>query len=213
MRLRPQLGALGRDEALLDEGKPRRRHRPVRLRPVGGAPARHLIHHVDRKATAQEKLRPALAPVRRSGEVGAGLAAAVDHHDGIGMLQLLRDLKLDIHLPDHGRTFDRRIDLAAGEEVALPGDDQRTVGRGLRRERRDAADDAHGRQDGEHQIVSAEHAYPPVRDCFGWRKASRKWAGCHAARSTTNTAPSCPAQAGHPVRRVVAGLGAYQDRR
>ena len=118
MRLRPLLVALGRDEALLDEIDARGLHRPVDLRPVRGASARHLVDHIDGIAPAHEILRPALAAVGRAGEVGAGLAAAVHHHDRIGMAATRRDHVLDVHMPDRGAAFGRAVDLAADEEVA-----------------------------------------------------------------------------------------------
>src|SRR5436190_3134865 len=115
MRLRPKLGALWRDEALVNEADARWGHRAVHLRPMGGASARHLIDNVDGVAAAEKILRPALAPVRRAGEIGAGLAAAVNHNDGIGMLEVLRNLKFHIHLSEHRRAFDGAIDPASHE--------------------------------------------------------------------------------------------------
>ena len=84
LRLRPEIETLGRDEALLGALEIGGRHRPLRQRPVRGAAARHLIDHVDCVPAAQEILRPAFAAVGGGGEIGAGLAAAVDHHDGKG---------------------------------------------------------------------------------------------------------------------------------
>jgi hypothetical protein len=127
MRLRPPLETLGRDEALLGEIEPRRLHRSVQLRPVRGASARHLVDHVDRVAAADEILRPALAAVGRAGEVGAGLAAAVHHHDRIGMPQPPRDHVLDVHVADHRAAFDRAVDLAADEEIARLRQRQRSA--------------------------------------------------------------------------------------
>ena len=72
--------------------------RALRLRPVRGAAARHLVDHIDRVPAAQEILRPAFAAVGRAGEVGAGLAAAVDHHDRVGRAQPLRDEVFRVHL-------------------------------------------------------------------------------------------------------------------
>jgi hypothetical protein len=118
MRLRPLLVALGRDEALLDEIDARGLHRPVDLRPVRGASARHLVDHIDGIAPAHEILRPALAAVGRAGEVGAGLAAAMHHHDRIGMAATRRDHVLDVDMPDRGAAFGRAVDLAADEEIA-----------------------------------------------------------------------------------------------
>src|SRR6185312_3094962 len=67
---------------------------------------------------AHEILRPALAAVGRAGEVGAGLAAAMHHHDRIWMATPRRNHVLDIHLPDHGAAFDRGVDLPTDEEIA-----------------------------------------------------------------------------------------------
>jgi len=113
MRLRPLVEPLRRDKALLKAREIRRRHRPVRLRPLRRAPARHLIDHVDRVAAAQEILRPALASIRRAGEVGAGLAAAMDHHHRIRMGDLLRHLEFHVHVADRRGAFAARVDGAA----------------------------------------------------------------------------------------------------
>ena len=135
---------------------------------MGSASARHLIDDVDGIAATQEKLRPALATVGRAGEIRSGLAAAVDHHDRVGMLELLRDLELHVHLPDHRRALDRTFDPAADEEITLLGDDERTIGCGLGGGRgvdRDRADDGNGRGDNEHDVVLGEHAWmssPPA---------------------------------------------------
>ena len=118
LRLRPLIVALGRDEALQRALEIRLRHRPHARRPVAGAAARDLIDYVDGIAAAHEILRPAFAAVRRAGEIGAGLAAAVDHDDGVGVKLLLRDHEFGVEVPDHRRALDRRIDLAAGEQIA-----------------------------------------------------------------------------------------------
>src|SRR5262249_50431147 len=105
----------------------------------------------------------------------------------VAMLDLVGDLVLDVHLPDHRRAFDRGIDLAAGEEVALLGDNERPFAVGARRghERRHGADDAECRHDGEHEFVLFEHADPPVVR----GKASRKLAGCHDGRDMRRCMP------------------------
>ena len=165
------------------------------MSPIGGASARHLIDHVDGVAAAQEELRPALATVGRAGEIGSGLAPAVDHHDRVGMIELLRDLELHVHLPDHRRALDRAVDPAAYEEITLLGDDERTIGCGLGRGRgvdRDRADDGNGRGDNEHHVVLGEHAWkssPPafcvVRGArFGARASSRsRTSSAHSNRT------------------------------
>src|SRR3954471_10639944 len=119
MRLRPLSITLRRDEALLGEGETRRLHRPVYLRrPVRGAAARHLVDHVDGVAAAHEILRPALAAIGRAGEVGAGLAAGMHHHDRIWMTAPRRNHVLDIDMPEHRAAFDRGVDLPPDKEVA-----------------------------------------------------------------------------------------------
>src|SRR5262249_55675456 len=69
----------------------------------------------------------ALASVRRADPAAAGLAAAVDHYDRIGMKLPLRDLELDVGLSHHRHVaFD--LDIAAADvEVALRGNRQRLV--------------------------------------------------------------------------------------
>ena len=83
-----------------------------------GTAARHLIDHVDRVAAAYEILRPAFAPVRRPGEVGTGLAAAVHHHDRIRLGPPRRNHVLDVHVAEHRAAFGGGVDLAADEEIA-----------------------------------------------------------------------------------------------
>ena len=90
----------------------------MHVRPMGGAPAPDPVDHVDGVAAAHEILRPAFTPVRRAGEVGAGLAAAVHHHDRRAMALPLRDHVFDIDVADRRGAFDCRIELAADEEVA-----------------------------------------------------------------------------------------------
>ncbi len=125
-RLRPLHRAFGRNEAPLDEVDARRRQRAVRLRwPISRAAARDLVDHVHRVAAAHEILRPAFAPVRRAGEIGAGLAAAVHHNDRERMRAARRDHLLDIHLAEHGTAFGRGVDLAADEEIARAREHER----------------------------------------------------------------------------------------
>jgi hypothetical protein len=100
MRLGPEIVAFRRHEALLQPQQIGIRDRPVRLRPLRCPATRHLIDHIDGVAAAQEILRPALATVRCAGEIGAGLAAAVNHHHRIGVAQLLRHLEFHIHVAD-----------------------------------------------------------------------------------------------------------------
>jgi hypothetical protein len=126
MCLRPLIEALRRDEALLQAVQIGGGNRAVRLRPLCRAAARHLVDHVDRIAPAQEILRPALAPIRGAGEIGAGLAAAMDHHHGIGVREPLRHLVFHIHVADGRRPLTVAVDGAADKEIALLGDDQRS---------------------------------------------------------------------------------------
>src|SRR6516162_9920007 len=83
-----------------------------------GAAAGDLINYIDGIAAPHEKLCPSLAAIGRAGEVRAGLAAAMHHHDGIGLAAMCRDHVLDIHVAQHGTAFCRRIDPAAHEEIA-----------------------------------------------------------------------------------------------
>ena len=125
--LRPQIEALGRDEALLGPPEVAVGDLALRLREMRRAAARHLIDHIDRVAAPHEILRPAFAAVRRAGEVGAGLAAAVDHHDRVGVRQRLRNEVFDVHVPGHRRARHRRVDLAAGEQIAGLGEHHRRL--------------------------------------------------------------------------------------
>jgi hypothetical protein len=59
------------------------------------------------------------------GEIRAGLAAAVDHHDRMGRPQRARNEIFHVHLPDHTRAFDRAVDAAADEEMAEAVEHQR----------------------------------------------------------------------------------------
>ena len=94
--LRPKIVVLGRNKTPLDVIRIELRHRPVGFRFVSGSAAAGLIHDVYRVALPQEKLSPALAAVRRSCEVRAGLPAAVDHNDRPGMSLLRWNLKIDV---------------------------------------------------------------------------------------------------------------------
>src|SRR5262249_7062712 len=109
-------------------------------------------------------LRPAFAAVRRAGEVGTGLAAAVHHHDRIGMAAPRRDHELDVHLPDRGTAFDRRVDLAPDEEVARACEHERPAllrrdGRGDHQRRR------YRRRAGGDLVARAVHAFLPFVFC------------------------------------------------
>src|SRR6185437_8955309 len=66
-----------------------------------GTAAAGLIDDVDRIAMRDEVIGPAAPAVRRAEEVDAGLAAAVDHHHGVGPRLVLRHLVLHEHLADH----------------------------------------------------------------------------------------------------------------
>src|ERR1700704_5008087 len=87
-----------------------------------GAPPPRLIHHINRIAAFQEKLCPALAAVRRAREVGAALAAALDHHNRKWVGTVFGDLVLDIGLARHVFAV-RAIDIVpTGENISLAGD-------------------------------------------------------------------------------------------
>src|SRR5262245_43940978 len=104
----------------------------------GGAAPAWLVHNIDSVTLAQEILRPALAAIRRSGEVRSVLAAAMDHHDRIGLRARLRDLILDIRLALQVLAVGSFDVSSAGIEVALLGDlERRRLGRTCRECRSD----------------------------------------------------------------------------
>jgi hypothetical protein len=118
------------------------------------APASGLIDHVAGNAVADEVRIPALSPIRRRLEAGAGVRRSVDHdHRPAAAVLLGRNLKLDIHLTDGDllRTWRRSIGRGAwlrrrwdhgvlghllhatDEEAALVLDGQRAAQKPLRR--------------------------------------------------------------------------------
>jgi hypothetical protein len=118
LRLRPQVEAGGRREALLELARRETHDRSDRI-VVGRAAARRLVDHVHGIALLLEPLRPALAPVRRTGEVGPGLGRTMDHDDRVRLGLALGNAVLDVHLPLHERTG-LGLDVApADEEVPL----------------------------------------------------------------------------------------------
>ena len=87
---------------------------------MSGSATAHLV--TTSRVALSQMLRPAFAPVRRAGEVRAGLASAVDEHDGPGVCLLARDLELGVHLATHHLpVVDRRV-CSPGKQVALPRD-------------------------------------------------------------------------------------------
>ena len=95
------------------------------LVPMRRAAARHLVDDVDRVAAAHEILRPAFSAVRRAGEIGAGLVAAVHHHDRIRRAHLLRDHVFDVHVADDRAALRLGVDVAADIEIARALEHQR----------------------------------------------------------------------------------------
>ena len=82
---------------------------------IGRAPACGLIDHINGITLFDKIIRPALAAVRRAGEVGAGLCRAVNHHDRVGLGDLGGDAVFDIHLAGHDLPGFGVDILAAGE--------------------------------------------------------------------------------------------------
>src|SRR4029077_5127594 len=102
MSLRPKLKALHACEPLLDSFRAgRRRQRAVDFGRKGGPAAPRLIDYVNGIPLSQKELCPALSSVGRAGKVRAGLTSAVNHHDGIRMRHLARNLEFGINLPAH----------------------------------------------------------------------------------------------------------------
>ena len=73
LRLRPAVVALGSDKLSLRRLQIERRGGTVEVSLVRGPAPAGLIDHVDRVTLPQEELRPALAAIGRSGEVGSRL--------------------------------------------------------------------------------------------------------------------------------------------
>src|SRR5580704_15734242 len=112
MRLRPEIVALRRRKTLQRAIEVWCGDGAVALRPIAGAAARDLVDDIDRIAAAQEILCPPFATVRCAGEIGSGLAAAMDHDDRVEVCEFLRDLEFGVELPDHWRPWQRCIDFA-----------------------------------------------------------------------------------------------------
>ena len=119
--LRPQVVELHRGKALLEARRVAARGRPVDVGVIGRLAATRLVDDVDRVAVRQEERAPAGTIVRRPHHVRPRQPAAVDQHDGVGVLHLLGDLVLDVHLIDHERPcpVGRREVSAADEEIPL----------------------------------------------------------------------------------------------
>ncbi len=127
-RLRPQLLDLGRGETLLDIADRGLAGLAVDVAEEPGASAAGLVDDIDCIAIGNEIARPAPAAVGRAEKVRRGLAAAMDHHYGVGARPVPRDLVLNEHLPDHdGLAAD--LDIAAGHrERALVCDLEGALG-------------------------------------------------------------------------------------
>jgi hypothetical protein len=152
VRLRPQLVFLLGDEPARSIVAVDVARRSVGRGQIAGAAAAGLIDHVDGVALAHEVLRPAFAPVRRAGEIGARHGAAVHHHDRITVSLLRRDAHLNIHTVRHeGVPVDRRPP-AADVEMAVAGEHQRAVVGGLRDAAQCERDDRHGCRDAEARL-------------------------------------------------------------
>src|SRR5579864_1728579 len=101
MRLRPQVEALRRSEALLCAIQVHARRGTVQLRLIRSPPAPRLIDDIDRVAPAKEELRPPFASIGSTSEVGPRLASSVNHDDRKGVDASGRNLELGVKLPAH----------------------------------------------------------------------------------------------------------------
>src|SRR5688572_9821823 len=104
LRLRVQVRAGGRCEAARHRRGIRTPRLAVHLGVKTRARAAGLIDDIHRIAALQEVVAPARAAIRRTHEVGAGLPAAVPHHDGIRLRAAGRNLVLHVHLSGHDFT-------------------------------------------------------------------------------------------------------------
>ena len=114
------------DEIALDELRRAHSLPPVDRIDIGRAAAADLIHDVDRIAPGEEILAPAIAAVGRAHVARAGEAAALDHHDRVGLRAVGRDEVFDIGLAGEQRAVLAVHVFAADEEVAPLGDRQGT---------------------------------------------------------------------------------------
>ena len=109
----------------------------------------------------------------------------MDHDDGVGVEQFLRDLEFRIHLPDHRRAGQRRIDLAAGEQIAGFGENERPLGRiGARVVHGSAAkarcgDPANDPHAAEFRLLSCVVG-PQYPNCSLRMRSSRLWPGSNS---------------------------------
>ena len=123
-RLREKIVFLVGDEIALDRFRRSHRLRPIDRLDIGRAAAADLVHDVDRIALGEEILAPAVAAVGRAHVARAREAAALDHHDRVGMRAVGRDVVFDIGLAgEHRAVFGVHI-FAADEEMAGLGDRQ-----------------------------------------------------------------------------------------
>jgi hypothetical protein len=127
MRLRPELVLRLLQVAGLRTACVGETRRAIDLGDIAGTPAAGLVDDVDRVAAPREILRPALAPVGRAREGRARAAAAMHHHDRVGMRLLLRNAHLDIHLPDHVALAIDGHGLAAHRKEAVTRQVERRV--------------------------------------------------------------------------------------
>src|SRR5580765_4328717 len=110
MGLRPQVVPFGGDEALLRRDGIELVQPAVCVCLIRGSSTSGLVHDIHRVALPQEELRPTLAAVRGTGEVGSRLRAAVNHDDGPRMRLTTRNLKLRIQMPaQYTAAVDRRV--------------------------------------------------------------------------------------------------------
>src|SRR5260370_20753472 len=116
MRLGVEIVALGCDEAPLDGIEVQAGRWTVSVGFVCGSASSGLMHNVDGVAFPEKVLRPAVASVRRAGEVGSGLSAAVDHDDGPRVSLLGGNLEFGIKLSAHRLPVGARGVFSAGEQ-------------------------------------------------------------------------------------------------
>ena len=124
LRLREQIVFLVGDEFALDEFRRFRIIRSIDAVDIGGTAAADLVHDVDRVALGEKVLRPAVAAVGRAVPARSRRAAAVNHHNRIRMLELLRNLVVDVGVTGHHLTVLLIHIFAADEEISLLRDAQ-----------------------------------------------------------------------------------------
>src|SRR4029077_14988889 len=98
------------------------------FRLIGRARSARLVDEINGKSGAEKIGRPTFSTIGRALKVVRRLSTAVNHDDRIGMLFLVRDLIMHIHLVGHNVVIFGDGNVAtAHEEEALFSDDQRTA--------------------------------------------------------------------------------------